>query len=45
MRIENNKLVSVIYELKEGSDNGRVIETVEESRPLSFIYGTGRLLP
>jgi FKBP-type peptidyl-prolyl cis-trans isomerase SlyD len=45
MKIENNKLVSVIYELREGSDNGRVIETVEESRPLSFIFGTGRLLP
>jgi FKBP-type peptidyl-prolyl cis-trans isomerase SlyD len=45
MKIENNKLVSVIYELKEGSDKGRVIETIEESRPLSFIFGTGRLLP
>ncbi len=45
MKIESNKLVSVMYELREGSDNGRVIETVEESRPLSFVYGTGRLLP
>jgi FKBP-type peptidyl-prolyl cis-trans isomerase SlyD len=45
MKIGNNKLVSVIYELREGDSNGRVIETVEKSRPLNFIFGTGRLLP
>lgn len=45
MKIENNKLVSVIYELREGNSDGRVIETIEEERPLNFIYGTGRLLP
>jgi FKBP-type peptidyl-prolyl cis-trans isomerase SlyD len=45
MKIENNKLVSVKYELREGNDNGRILETVEESKPLSFIFGTGRLLP
>jgi FKBP-type peptidyl-prolyl cis-trans isomerase SlyD len=45
MKIENNKLVSVIYELREKDNGGKVIETVEESRPLSFIFGTGRLLP
>ncbi len=45
MKIENNKLVSVTYELKEGNNNGRILETVEESRPLNFIYGAGKLLP
>ena len=45
MKIENNKLVSVIYELREGNSDGRVIEAIEEERPLNFIYGTGRLLP
>jgi FKBP-type peptidyl-prolyl cis-trans isomerase SlyD len=45
MKIENNKLVSVIYQLREGNDDGRILETVEEARPLSFIYGTGKLLP
>lgn len=44
MRIENNKLVSLIYELREGSGEGKVIETVEENRPLKFIYGSGNLL-
>ena len=45
MKIENNKMVSLIYELRECDLNGRVIEALDESRPLKFIYGTGRLLP
>jgi FKBP-type peptidyl-prolyl cis-trans isomerase SlyD len=45
MKIENNKMVSLIYELRENSQEGRVIEELDEARPLSFIYGTGRLLP
>jgi FKBP-type peptidyl-prolyl cis-trans isomerase SlyD len=45
MKIEKNKMVSLIYELRESDLNGRVIETLNETRPLMFIYGTGRLLP
>lgn len=45
MIIEKNKMVSLIYELREGDAEGRIIETLDEMRPLSFIYGTGRLLP
>jgi FKBP-type peptidyl-prolyl cis-trans isomerase SlyD len=45
MKIENNKMVSLIYELRENDSNGRIIEALDESRPLRFIYGTGRLLP
>jgi FKBP-type peptidyl-prolyl cis-trans isomerase SlyD len=45
MKIENNMMVSLIYELRENDSNGRVIETLDETRPLKFIYGTGRLLP
>jgi FKBP-type peptidyl-prolyl cis-trans isomerase SlyD len=45
MKIENNKMVSLIYELRETDSNGRIIETLDETRPLRFIYGTGRLLP
>jgi FKBP-type peptidyl-prolyl cis-trans isomerase SlyD len=45
MKIEKNKMVSLIYELREGDSGGRVIETLDERRPLTFIYGTGRLLP
>ncbi len=45
MKIENNKMVSLIYELRENDPNGRIIEALDETGPLKFIYGTGRLLP
>lgn len=45
MKIENNKMVSLIYELRENDSDGKIIETLDENRPLKFIYGTGRLLP
>jgi len=45
MKIENNKLVSVTYQLRENNSEGKIIETVDENRPLSFVFGTGRLLP
>lgn len=45
MKIENNKRVSLIYELRESDSEGRIIEVLDENRPLTFIFGTGRLLP
>ena len=45
MKIENNKMVSLIYELREDDTDGRIIESLDETRPLTFVYGTGRLLP
>jgi FKBP-type peptidyl-prolyl cis-trans isomerase SlyD len=45
MKIENNKLVSLVYELRENNREGRVIEKLDDTRPLKFIYGKGMLLP
>jgi FKBP-type peptidyl-prolyl cis-trans isomerase SlyD len=45
MKIEKNKMVSLIYELRETNSEGRIIEALDENRPLAFIFGTGRLLP
>ena len=45
MKVEKNKMVSLIYELRESDLNGKVIESLDERRPLTFIYGSGRLLP
>jgi len=45
MKIEKNKMVSLIYELRESDPKGRIIEALDESRPLQFVFGTGRLLP
>ena len=38
-------MVSLIYELRDNDSNGRIIEKLDETRPLKFLYGTGRLLP
>jgi FKBP-type peptidyl-prolyl cis-trans isomerase SlyD len=45
MKIEKNKVVSVIYELKEGNPEGRIIQALEKCKPLNFVYGSGMLLP
>jgi FKBP-type peptidyl-prolyl cis-trans isomerase SlyD len=45
MKIEKNRMVSLIYELRESNIEGKVIEVLDENRPLSFVFGTGRLLP
>jgi FKBP-type peptidyl-prolyl cis-trans isomerase SlyD len=45
MKIEKNKMVSLIYELRESGSEGRIIETLDETRPLNFVDGTGRLIP
>lgn len=45
MKIEKNKMVSLIYELRENNAEGRIIEVLDEKRPMNFIFGTGRLLP
>ncbi len=42
MKIENNKVVSLSYELKV---DGEVIETVNADKPMQFIFGSGYLLP
>lgn len=45
MKIDQNKVVSLVYELREDNREGRIIESLDENKPLTFIYGTGRLLP
>jgi len=45
MKIETNRMVSLIYELRESDIDGRIIEKIEDTKPLRFIFGSGRLLP
>jgi FKBP-type peptidyl-prolyl cis-trans isomerase SlyD len=45
MKIEKDKVVSLIYELRENDGNGKIIEALEETKPMTFIFGSGRLLP
>jgi FKBP-type peptidyl-prolyl cis-trans isomerase SlyD len=44
MNIEKERAVSIIYELRESNSEGRIIETVEDNNPLTFIFGSGKLL-
>lgn len=45
MLIDNNLLVSLTYQLRKENVNGEIVETVNESNPLKFIFGQGMLLP
>ncbi len=45
MKIDVNKMVSMIYELREANSDGKVLELLPESKPLNFIFGSGKLLP
>ncbi len=43
--IEENKVVSLTYELRVNDDQGEIVEKVEENSPLTFLFGRGNLLP
>jgi FKBP-type peptidyl-prolyl cis-trans isomerase SlyD len=45
MQIDYNKMVSLIYQLREKNADGRVLEELKEMKPLKFVFGTGKLLP
>ncbi|MEP7262935.1 MAG: peptidylprolyl isomerase [Bacteroidota bacterium] len=47
MKIEQNSVVSVTYNLKAGIAGSPVeeIESVDESNPLVFIFGSGMMIP
>lgn len=45
MKIEKNRMVSLVYELRENGSEGKIIEVLDDSRPLNFVFGAGRLLP
>jgi len=45
MKVSNEKVVSLTYELRLDSPEGEVIETLTADSPLTFLYGAGGLLP
>ena len=45
MKIEKDKVVSLVYELRESNAEGKIIEALDNEKPLTFVFGTGRLLP
>jgi FKBP-type peptidyl-prolyl cis-trans isomerase SlyD len=45
MIAEKDNVVSIIYELRSGSKEGDVVEALTVDNPLTFLFGTGGLLP
>ena len=45
MVIEKDKMVSISYTLRIDNSQGEIVEVVNDSEPLKFIFGTGMLLP
>jgi len=45
MQIEKNKVVSITYRLSEAANPAEVIQEVDATQPLVFLFGVGQLLP
>jgi FKBP-type peptidyl-prolyl cis-trans isomerase SlyD len=45
MKIQKNHVVSLHYTLTEDTDEGELLEETYNGEPLSFIFGTGMMLP
>lgn len=45
MIAEKDNVVSIVYELRADSKEGEVVESLTEENPLTFLYGSGGLLP
>jgi FKBP-type peptidyl-prolyl cis-trans isomerase SlyD len=45
MIVSKEKIVSLVYELRLDHPEGEIIETINTSSPLTFLYGSGGLLP
>ena len=45
MIADKNNVISIVYELRSGSKDGEVVESLNSSNPLTFLFGTGGLLP
>jgi FKBP-type peptidyl-prolyl cis-trans isomerase SlyD len=42
--VENKKIVSLTYVLREGGPEGQVLEVMDNTWPLVFLYGSGLML-
>ncbi|MCD4833302.1 MAG: FKBP-type peptidyl-prolyl cis-trans isomerase [Bacteroidales bacterium] len=44
MTISNEKVVTLVYQLKVDNSEGDIVETVKEDKPFVFLYGAGFML-
>ena len=45
MKVENKKVISLIYKLRVDSEDGEIIEDVLKDEPMIFLYEGGYMLP
>jgi len=45
MIAEKNNVISIVYELRADSKEGEVVESLTSENPMTFLFGTGGLLP
>ncbi|MFC2152405.1 peptidylprolyl isomerase [Bacteroidota bacterium] len=45
MTISNNKVVTLVYQLRVDNKEGDIVETVKEDKPFVFLCGAGLMLP
>jgi len=45
MQISENKVAAITYTLKSNNNEGKVIESIDSTKPVEFIFGGGSLLP
>lgn len=45
LTVKKDNVVSITYELRVNQADGKVIESLDENKPLTFLFGRGSLLP
>ena len=45
LSVEKDNVVSITYELRLDTSDGKIIESLDNKNPLTFIFGRGNLLP
>lgn len=44
-KIEEDKVVTIVYDLRANDQNGELLERMNANYPFTFLFGTGALLP
>ncbi len=45
MTIDDNAIVTMTYEVRDGGPRGTLLERMDANYPFQFMFGTGRMLP
>ncbi len=45
MTVSNEKVVTLVYQLRVDNNEGDIVESVKEEKPFVFLYGAGLMLP